>query len=107
MKATCCTLVLLALLARQVRSAQEAPVNEPNEPEDYIGTGNRLPTRVILDHDAGIDDFITLMLLLSQPERVQLLVGVSAGVLLLCMQAHYITSLLPWVPMSLLVTPFL
>lgn len=35
----------------------------------------RLPTPVIFDHDAGIDDFITLMLLLSQPQHVKLLVS--------------------------------
>lgn len=38
-------------------------------------TASSLPTRVIFDHDAGVDDFITLMLLLSQPSKVEVLVS--------------------------------
>lgn len=31
------------------------------------------PTKVVLDHDGGIDDFVTLLLLLSRPAEYQLL----------------------------------
>jgi hypothetical protein len=40
---------------------------------DY--TGDSLPARVVFDHDGGVDDFITLMLLLSQPNKVEVLVS--------------------------------
>lgn len=41
-----------------------------------------LPVRVILDHDGGVDDFITMMLLLAQPQKVDVLVGTPAAPLL-------------------------
>ena len=37
------------------------------------------PSKVIFDHDGGIDDFITLLLLLSQRPRVELLGVIAIG----------------------------
>ncbi|KXZ42829.1 hypothetical protein GPECTOR_115g323 [Gonium pectorale] len=40
-----------------------------------VGTdvGSSNPQKIIFDHDGGIDDFVTLLLLLSKPEAVRLL----------------------------------
>eukprot|EP00878_Enallax_costatus_P012698 GHUV01013262.1.p1 GENE.GHUV01013262.1~~GHUV01013262.1.p1 ORF type:complete len:194 (+),score=37.94 GHUV01013262.1:213-794(+) len=66
-------LVAIAAYAHRGHRAQAVAVQQLDKLIDYTNTGSRLPTPVIFDHDAGIDDFITLMLLLSQPERVKLL----------------------------------
>lgn len=70
--------VSVAVLHTSLGAQHKAVHQHPDSLEDYTGSGNTTPTRVIFDHDAGIDDFITLMLLLSQPDRVELLVRLSA-----------------------------
>jgi hypothetical protein len=66
-------LVLLLFAATTARATAPSRHTQLGSSRDY--TGSTLPARVIFDHDGGVDDFITLMLLLSQPSKVEVLVS--------------------------------
>lgn len=88
--------VSVTVLHTSLGAQHKAVHQHPDSLEDYTGSGNTTPTRVIFDHDAGIDDFITLMLLLSQPNQVELLVRLPALVTDL---AHAVDSCI-WFPIA-------
>jgi hypothetical protein len=65
--------VLLLFAATAARATAPSRHTLLGSSRDY--TGSTLPARVIFDHDGGVDDFITLMMLLSQPSKVEVLVS--------------------------------
>lgn len=71
------TCVLLFLAVIHAAAPSSHAVLDSSRDTAAEPTASSLPTRVIFDHDGGVDDFITLMLLLSQPSKVEVVVSSS------------------------------
>lgn len=72
-------LALILLLLAGITATAPSIETLLGSSRDY--TGGSMPARVIFDHDGGVDDFITLMLLLSQPSKVEVLVSSTLNML--------------------------
>ncbi|PNW79335.1 hypothetical protein CHLRE_09g411500v5 [Chlamydomonas reinhardtii] len=63
---------LLAVTCLLLLGVASADTASPSDASDIKARPNR-PRKVIFDHDGGIDDYVTLLLLLSCPERVRVI----------------------------------